>query len=77
VSKEDVAMTNTPFADALDAAERLDLDDQAELTAVLRRRIAERERARIAASVSEARREFDAGLCQPMCVWEIVHQAIA
>ena len=39
------------FADVLDAAEQLDDEAQAELVAVLRRRLAERGRERVAATV--------------------------
>jgi hypothetical protein len=49
------------FADVLDAAEQLDPEAQAELVAVLTRRLAERGRDRVAESVAEARREFAAG----------------
>ena len=63
------------FADALDAAEQLDLDAQAELVAVLSRRLAERGRERLANTVGEARREFAAGQCQPMTAAEIIREA--
>jgi hypothetical protein len=63
------------FADALDAAEQLDADAQAELVAVLSRRLAERGRERVAAAVAEARREFAAGQCQPMTAAELVREA--
>ncbi len=63
------------FADALDAAERLDADAQAELVAVLSRRLAERGREHVAAVVAQARREFAAGQCQPMTAAEIVREA--
>lgn len=63
------------FADALDAAEGLDPDAQAELIAVLTRRLAERGRQRVAATVEEARREFAAGQCQPMTAAELVREA--
>ena len=49
------------FADVLDAAEQLDVEAQAELVAVLSRRLAERGRERVAATVAQARREFAAG----------------
>ena len=42
-------------ADALDAAEQLDADAQAELVAVLSRRLAERGREQVAAAVVQAR----------------------
>ena len=63
------------FAEALDAAEQLDADAQAELVAVLSRRLAERGRERVAASVAQARAEFAAGLCKPMTAAEIVREA--
>ncbi len=63
------------FADVLDAAEQLDVDAQAELVAILSRRLAERGRERVAATVAEARREFAAGECQPMTAAEMMHEA--
>ena len=63
------------FADVLDAAEQLDVEAQAELVAILSRRLAERGRARVAATVAQARREFAAGQCQPMTAAELVREA--
>lgn len=63
------------FAEVLDAAEELDTEAQAELVAVLSRRLAERGRERVAATVAQARREFAAGQCQPMTAAEIVREA--
>jgi hypothetical protein len=63
------------FADALDAVERLDVDAQAELVAILSRRLAERGRERVVEAVAESRREFAAGQCQPMTAAELVREA--
>ena len=63
------------FADVLDAAEQLDADAQAELVAVLTRRLAERGRERVAAAVAQARDEFAAGQCRPMTAAEMVREA--
>jgi len=63
------------FADVLDAAEQLDVESQAELIAVLSRRLAERGRERVAATVAEARGEFAAGQCEAMSAAEIVREA--
>ena len=63
------------FDDALEAAEQLDMEAQAELVAVLSRRLAERGRERVAAAVAQARREFAAGQCQPMTAAELLHEA--
>ncbi len=63
------------FADVLEAAEQLDADAQAELVAVLSRRLAERGRQRVADAVAQARREFAAGQFQAMTPAEIVGEA--
>ena len=63
------------FADALEAAEQLDADSQAELVAILSRRLAERGRERVAATVAQARLEFAAGECQPMTAAKVVREA--
>ncbi len=65
----------TAFADALDAAELLDPDAQGELIEILSRRLAERGRARVAATVEQSRREYAAGQCVPMTAAEIVSEA--
>ena len=62
------------FAEVLDAAEQLDADAQAELVAVLCRRLAERGRERVAAVVAEALCELAAGQCQPMTAAELVRE---
>ena len=66
---------HSAFADVLDAAEQLDVEAQAELVAVLNRRLAERGRERVIATVAEARREWAAGQCPPMTAAEIVREA--
>lgn len=63
------------FQDVLDAAEGLDAESQAELVAVLSRRLAERGRERVATTAAQARRELSAGQCQPMTPGGIVREA--
>jgi hypothetical protein len=63
------------FADVLDAVEQLDPEAQTELVAVLSRRLAERGRERVVATVTQARREFAAGQCEPMSAAELVREA--
>lgn len=63
------------FGDALEVAEKLDEQAQAELVAVLTRRLAERGRERVAATVAQARREFAAGQCHPTTAAELVREA--
>jgi hypothetical protein len=74
--REEVSMSEqSAFADVLDAAEQLDIEAQVELVAVLSRRLAERGRERVVATVAEARREMAAGQCEPMTAAEIVREA--
>jgi hypothetical protein len=73
--KEATMSQQTAFDDALAAAEKLDVEAQAELAAILSRRLAERGRERVAATVAQARREFAAGQCQPMTAAEVVREA--
>lgn len=63
------------FADALAVAEQLDDQAQAELVAALSRRLAERGRERVAATVAQARREFADGQCRPATAAELVREA--
>lgn len=65
------------FGDVLDAAEQLDVDAQAELVSILSRRLAERGRDRVAATIAQARREFAAGQCQTMTPADIVGDAMS
>jgi 16S rRNA C1402 N4-methylase RsmH len=60
---------------ALEAAEQLDVESQQELTNILTRRLAERGRERVAATVAQARREFAAGQCKPMTAAEIMWES--
>jgi hypothetical protein len=78
VACQEIAMSQKiGFADALDAAEQLDPDAQAELVAVLSRRLAERGRERVAFVVAQSRREFATGQCQPMTAAELVREALS
>jgi hypothetical protein len=72
---EVVVSQQSAFAEVLDAAEQLDDDAQAELVALLRRRLAERGREGVAARVAMARSEFAAGQCQPMSPADLIHEA--
>jgi hypothetical protein len=65
------------FADILEAAERLDLEAQAELVAILSRRLAQRGRARVIAEAREARREFAAGQCKVTTPAELMREALS
>jgi hypothetical protein len=54
-----------PFAEILEAADKLSLDDQEELIGALRPRVTDRKREELAREIQEARREFLAGRGEP------------
>ncbi len=57
--------TPLSFAEILEAADKLSLDDQAELIEVLRHRVAERRQYVLAGEIQQAGREFEAGQRHP------------
>ncbi len=67
----------TSFAQTLDAIESLPVDEQEDVLDVLQRRLAERRRAELIATVKQSRKEFDAGKCKPATVAAIMRQVKA
>jgi hypothetical protein len=53
------------FSEILEAADQLSVDEQTTLIEVLRHRVTDRRREEIAREIQEARREFQAGQCEP------------
>ena len=68
--------TEAPFAEALEAADRLSLEDQEELLEVLHRRIIERRREELAAEIREAEEEYQAGGCKPRSAQELMEEIL-
>ena len=64
----------TTYATTLEAADRLTIEEQEELAATLRRRIAEKRRAEVVAGVLESRRAFARGKCKPASVAAIMRR---
>ncbi len=54
-----------PFAEILEAAGSLSLEEQEVLVEILNRRLIERRRAELAADVADADRQFQQGECRP------------
>jgi hypothetical protein len=52
------------FAEVLDAADQLSLEEQETLVDVLNRRLVEHRRDQLAEEIQQARREFAAGQCK-------------
>ena len=55
----------TTYANTLDAADHLSLEEQEQLAATLRQRIAERRRSELIEAVGQARTEFARGRIKP------------
>lgn len=68
--------TETPFAEALEAADRLSLADQEDLVEVLHHRIVEKRREELARDASEAQAEFEAGGCEPRSARELMAEIL-
>ncbi|MCR4412158.1 MAG: hypothetical protein NUV77_06995 [Thermoguttaceae bacterium] len=65
------------FADVLESVDRLPPEDQEALADILRRRLAQRARARIADDVLESRKDFAAGRCRATTPEELVREALS
>lgn len=71
-------MASSPsFGEVLEAADSLPCEDQAELVAILTRRLALSGRERIAADAREASEEFEAGMCHPTTPEDLLRDLIA
>lgn len=64
------------YAQVLEFADRLSLEDQEQIAETLRRRVAERRRAEIVAGVKEARGDFAGGKVKPATVGEILQKIV-
>ena len=60
------------FAQVLDSADELGVEEQESLVEVLQRRLAERRRETLLQAVKSARREFEGGCCRPATPKQIV-----
>ncbi len=64
------------FAEVLDAADHLSVDEQQELVHILNRRLADAARKRLVADVHEAREEFEQGRSPPATPEELMHEIL-
>ena len=65
------------FADVLDSADELGVEEQESLVEVLQQRLAERRRETLREAVESARREFEEGGCRPATPKQIVKLILA
>ena len=67
----------TKFAQVVDSAGELALEEQESLVEVLQHRLAEHRRAELVAAVKSARREFKEGGCRPATPAQIIRRLFA
>jgi hypothetical protein len=65
------------FAQVLDSADELGVEEQESLVEVLQHRLAERRREALIEAVKSARREFEAGSCRPATPKQILKRILA
>ncbi len=65
-----------PFGEVLEAADHLSQDEQEELIAILRRRLAQAGRQRVAREIQEARLELGEGRCVPVAPGDVVRELL-
>lgn len=65
------------FNDVLEAVEALSQDEQEALLTLLRRRLAERGRARVASDIRAAEQEFKDGQCRPRTPDEVIDEIMS
>jgi hypothetical protein len=65
------------FHVVVEAADRLTVEEQETLVAVLNRRLADRRRAKLAADIREAQREFERGALRPTTPDEIIKEILS
>ena len=70
-------MTPISFADILEAAEQLSLEDREDLIRILQNRLTEQKRADIITDVKEAQQEFTQGRCQPVTPEELMKEILS
>ena len=62
------------FAEVLESADALPLDDQESLAEILHRRVVERRRRELAREAREARQEYEQGACRPAKVDDLMSE---
>lgn len=67
-------MENIAFGEALEAVGKLSLDEQETLLVIVRRRLAEQERKRLAEDIREAKEEFAQSRCDPTTVEDLMKE---
>jgi hypothetical protein len=67
----------TTFAEILEAAEQLPLEDQENLIHILQNRLRDQKRTDLIRDVQEAQQEFAQGQCQPLTPEQIMEEILS
>jgi len=70
-------MTKPTFAEIVESADQLPLEDQENLIIILQNRLRERRRAERVRDVQEAEQEFAEGKCQPVTPEQLMKEILA
>ncbi len=70
-------MTQTTFAEILEAADQLPLEDQENLIDILQKRLRDGRRANLVKDVQEAQKEFAEGKCQPVTPEQLMEEILS
>ena len=70
-------MIQTTFAEILEAADQLPLEDQENLIDILQKRLRDRRRANLVKDVQEAQKEFAEGKCQPVTPEQLMEEILS
>ncbi|MEM9217079.1 MAG: hypothetical protein AAGD25_22375 [Cyanobacteria bacterium P01_F01_bin.150] len=69
-------MASIPFADILEAADQLPLQDQEDLIQILENRLRAQKRAALVKDVQDAQQEFEAGECKPVTPEQLMEEIL-
>jgi hypothetical protein len=70
-------MTKTTFAEILESADQLPLEDQENLIVILQNRLRDRQRSERVRDVREAQSEFAEGKCRPVTPEELMKEILS
>ena len=70
-------MTKTNFADILEAAEELSLEEREDLIRILQNRLREQKRTELIKDVRESEKEFTQGKCQPVTPEQLMKEILS
>lgn len=70
-------MKQISFADILEAAEQLSVEDREDLIRILQNRLREQKRADLISDVRESEQEFAQGKCQPVTPEQLMKEILS